>query len=141
MQRNTIIILDDDLEHVKEFERAAASLSPELRLRFWYDAPSMIAECLPFLPEACLISIDHYLEPLAGSTVPPGTGLQVVKFLSKQQPACPVILHTASNDHAWSMYTLLRDRHWYAEMVIPAREGWIQEAWLPRARALCEQRM
>lgn len=139
MQRDTIIILEDNLEHVREFEDAVASLGSSFRARIWHDAPTMIAECPAVLPQACLISIDHYLDPMPGGAEHPGSGLDVVRFLARKPAVCPVILHTSSSNHAWPMYTILRDRLWYAEMVLPSRKGWIHEAWLPRVRILCSQ--
>ena len=49
----------------------------------------MMAECLPVLPECCLISLDHDLTRMPWVAQDPGTGLEVAELLARQQPVCP----------------------------------------------------
>ena len=51
------MILEDNAERIRDFESAMASLGSDFQLRLWHDAPTMVAECLPVLPECCLISL------------------------------------------------------------------------------------
>jgi len=136
MQIRTIIILEDNVERTRDFEAAVASLGPDYRLRLWHDAPAMMAECLPVLPECCLISLDHDLNPMPGAIQDPGTGLEVAELLARQKPVCSVIIHTSNNERRWSMHNEFRFGGWSVEIVPPFGEGWIYQSWLPRARAL-----
>ena len=136
MHRRTVIILEDDAERIRHFEAAVASFGPDYRLRLWHDAPTMAAECLPVLLECCLISLDHDLNPMPGATQDPGTGLEVAELLARQPPVCPVIIHTSNAERRWSMHNEFRFGHWKVEIVPPIGNGWIQQSWLPRARAL-----
>ena len=135
MKRRIILILEDDDERVCGFQSAVASLGGGLVVRFWRDAPTMIAECPAFFTRACLISLDHDLEPMAGAP-DPGTGLDVAKFLSLQPPLCPVILHTSNFDGRLSMQNRLRAGGWTVATVPPREANWIEASWLPIAKRL-----
>ena len=130
------MILEDNDERIRAFESAVASLGLYFRLRLWRDAPTMIAECLPVLPECCLISLDHDLNLMPGVTQDPGTGLEVAELLARQHPVCPVILHTSNAERRWSMHNEFRFGHWSVEIVPPIGDDWIPGPWLSRARAL-----
>jgi CheY-like chemotaxis protein len=136
MERRIIMILEDNEDRIRDFEAAVASLGPDYRLRLWHDAPTMRAECLPVLPECCLISLDHDLHPMPGVTQDPGTGLEIAELLARQQPVCPVIIHTSNTERRWSMHNEFRFGHWSVEIVPPIGDGWIHQSWLPRVRAL-----
>ena len=136
MQRQTIMILEDNSDRIRDFKAAVDSLGPEFRLRLWHDAPTMMAECLPVLPECCLISLDHDLHPMPGATCDPGNGLEVAELLGQQEPVCPVIIHTSNTERRWSMYNEFRFGQWQVEIVPPVGERWIHRSWLPRAREL-----
>ncbi len=135
MGRRTILILEDDEDRVDGFRSAVASLGHEFSVRFWRDAPTMIAESPAWLVEACLISLDHDLQLLGGET-DAGTGLEVAEFLSRHKPICPVILHTSNFDGRLSMHNKLRAGGWTVSTVAPREVDWIQTAWLPIARRL-----
>jgi len=139
MPQRTIFILEDSEQRIRHFRAAVASLGPEFRLRLWFDAPSMIEECLTELPECCLISLDHDLSPMPGATRDPGTGMDVAEFLARQPPVCPVIIHTSHTERRWSMHNELRFGKWNSEIVPPTGEHWIRDSWLPRVRALVLQ--
>jgi len=130
------MVLEDNDDRIRAFESAVASLGSDFRLRLWRDAPTMIAECGSTLGDACLISLDHDLAPLPGSSTDPGTGLEVAEFLSRQEPSCPVILHTSNHERRWSMHNELRFAGWSVVIVPPIGDDWIRGSWLPRARAL-----
>jgi hypothetical protein len=136
MDKHTILILEDNEERIREFKLAVASLGPQFRFRFWHDAPAMIVECSPYLSGACLISLDHDLNPPPNSTTDPGTGLEVAEFLGQQDPVCPVIIHTSNSERRWSMHNEFRFGKWLIEIVPPVGENWIQHSWLPKAKTL-----
>ena len=135
MNRRIILILEDDDDRVLGFRSAVASLSRELSVRIWRDAPTMIAECTACFAKACLISLDHDLEALAAES-DPGTGLDVVKFLCLHQPLCPVILRTSNFDGRLAMHTQLRAGGWTVATLPPREADWIESAWLPVVRRL-----
>lgn len=135
MNRGPILILEDDDDRVRGFQNAVASLSWELSVRIWRDAPTMIAECPACFAKASLISLDHDLEAVAGAP-DPGTGLDVATFLSLHPPQCPVILHTSNFDGRLSMQNRLRAGRWTVATVSPREADWIQASWLPIAKKL-----
>jgi FixJ family two-component response regulator len=135
MQPRTILFLEDDEGRVDGFRSAVASLGQDFGVRMWRDAPTMIAEAPACFAGACLISLDHDLQALAGEA-DPGTGLDVAEFLRLHKPLCPVILHTSNSDGRMSMHNKLRAGGWTVATVPPREADWIQASWLPFARRL-----
>jgi len=133
MDRN-IIILEDNAERIRGFERAIASIG-NFRLHIWRNAHKMIADCLPLLPDCCLTSLDHDLNADPGDA-DPGTGLDVSVFLAKQEPTCPAIIHTSNIEGRWSMYNELMFGNWRTEIIAPIGENWIETSWLQKAKSL-----
>lgn len=130
------MILEDDADRVREFERAVGTLGSHFKLCLWRDAPTMKAKCSELLADTCLISLDHDLAPLNNRSRDPGTGLEVAEFLSRLKPVCPVIVHTSNHERRWSMHNEFRFAGWNAEIVPPIGGDWIQNSWLLKARAL-----
>ena len=130
-----ILILEDDEERVRGFERAVASLGQDFGVRVWRDAPTMIGASRACLSQACLISLDHDLQARGGEPGP-GTGLDVAEFLGLHAPVCPVILHTSNFDGRMSMHNKLRAGGWTVATVPPREIEWIQTSWLPIAKRL-----
>ena len=135
MHQRTVLILEDDEDRVRGFRSAVASLGREFGVRIWRDAPTMIAESPASFAEACLISLDHDLQTMAGEA-DPGTGQDVAEFLSLHAPLCPVILHTSNSDGRMSMHNELRAGGWTVATVPPREAHWIQASWLPIAKRL-----
>ncbi len=135
MQPRAILILEDDDHRVRGFQGAVASVGREFLVRIWHDAPTMIAESPGCFAAACLVSLDHDLQAMAGEE-DPGTGLDVAEFLSLHAPVCPVILHTSNFDGRLSMHNKLRAGGWTVATVPPRETDWIQTSWLPIARRL-----
>lgn len=136
LKNRTIMILEDNEERIREFERAVGALGSQFKLRLWRDAPTMKAKCAELLADTCLISLDHDLAPLNNRSPDPGTGLEVAEFLSRHKPVCPVILHTSNHERRWSMHNEFRFASWNVEIVPPIGGDWIQNSWLSKARAL-----
>jgi FixJ family two-component response regulator len=135
MHQRTILILEDDDDRVRGFQKALASLGRDFCVRIWRDAPTMIAESPACFAKACLISLDHDLEMVAGES-DPGTGLDVAEFLSLHPPLCPVVLHTSNFDGRLSMHNELRAGGWTVATVPPREADWIQTSWLPISKGL-----
>jgi ADP-ribosylglycohydrolase len=132
----TILILEDNEERIAAFRTAVKELGDGYQLKLWRDAPSMMVECEAHFPSACLISLDHDLNPAPGATEDPGTGLDVARFLGDSVPVCPVVLHTSNTDRGWSMHNELRFGGWIVDRVGPLGDLWISQSWLPLARRL-----
>jgi hypothetical protein len=135
MHQRTILILEDDNDRVRGFQSAVASLGWEFGVRIWRGAVTMIAESPARFAKACLISLDHDLQTMAGES-DPGTGLDVGEFLSLHAPLCPVMLHTSNFDGRLSMHNKLRAGGWTVATVPPREADWIQAAWLPISKGL-----
>ncbi|HEV2327617.1 MAG TPA: cyclic-phosphate processing receiver domain-containing protein [Verrucomicrobiae bacterium] len=136
MDRN-ILILEDNEDRMRKFERAATLLGA-FCLHFWRDAKRMIMECPPLLTNCSLISLDHDLNSESGAIEDPGTGLEVSEFLARRKPICPIIIHTSNTERRWSMHNEFRFGEWVIEIVPPIGENWIQNSWLPKAKMLIE---
>ncbi len=137
MQQRIILMLEDDEDRARGFQSAVASMGRDFRLRTWRDAPTMIAEVPACFPGACLISLNHDLDPLP-EHADPGTGLDVAEFLSLHAPMCPVVLHTSNFDGRMTMHNRLRAGGWTVATVAPREPDWIKISWLPIAKRLIE---
>jgi len=132
----TILILEASEGRIAAFRAAVRELGDGYELKLWPDAPSMMAECEAYFANACLISLDHDLNPAPGATQDPGTGLEVAQFLGDFVPVCPVVIHSSNTDRVWSMHNELRFGGWIVDRVGPLGEIWIGRSWLPLARRL-----
>jgi len=132
----SILILEDEEQRIAKFLFAVQKLAKNLEVHIWREAPLMIAECRPFLETCQLISLDHDLNPVAGVSRDPGTGLDVARFLAEARPNCPIIIHTSNVEARWSMHNEFRFVNIHAEIVGPIGDNWIDESWLPRATSL-----
>ena len=131
-----VLILEDNDERIAAFRKTIAVLGNDFELKVWRDAPSMIAECEAFFPTAALISLDHDLNPVRGTTGEPGTGLDVTKFLGDYMPVCPVLIHSSNTDCVYSMHNELRFAGWMVDQVGPIGTDWIEASWLRTAKRL-----
>ena len=136
MSGKLILILEDNEDRIRNFQSAVKSLGGNISERIWFDAPNMIAELSSVLNQACLISLDHDLNPQPNVTADPGTGLEVAEFLAKQKPICPVLIHSTNYEKAWSMHNELRFSNWQVDRVGPIGDDWVQCLWLPKVKSL-----
>jgi hypothetical protein len=136
MPGKLILILEDNEDRIRNFKNAVASLDRNFSVQIWNDAPSMIMELPSVLNQACLISLDHDLNPQPNVTVDPGTGLEVADFLARQSPICPVLIHSTNHEKAWSMHNELRFGGWQVDRVGPIGDDWVQCLWLPKVKTL-----
>ena len=136
MHGKLILILEDNEDRIRHFQNAVTSLGEKFSIRIWYDAPSMVADLPSALNRACLISLDHDLNPQPNVTADPGTGLEVAEFLARQLPVCPVLIHSTNYEKAWSMHNELRFGGWSVDRVGPLGDDWIKCLWLPKVKVL-----
>lgn len=132
----TILILEDNDERIAAFQKTISTSGSGFELKIWHDAPSMIAECEEFFPNAALISLDHDLNPRPGATCDPGTGLDMARFLADFLPVCPVLIHSSNTDKVYSMINELRFSHWIVDRVGPIGTDWIETSWLRKVREM-----
>ncbi len=136
MPGKLILILEDNEDRIRNFQNAVASLDRNFSVQTWNDAPSMIMELPSVLNQACLISLDHDLNPQPNVTADPGTGLEAADFLARQSPICPVLIHSTNHEKAWSMHNELRFGGWQVDRVGPIGDDWVQCLWLPKVKTL-----
>jgi ADP-ribosylglycohydrolase len=132
----TILILEDNGERIAAFHKAIAALGDGFEVKVWRDALAMITECSAFFPTAALISLDHDLNPMPGTTIDPGTGLDVAQYLGDFMPVCPVLIHSSNTERVYSMYNELRFADWIVDRVGPLGGDWIETSWLRTAKKL-----
>jgi hypothetical protein len=129
-----LLLLDDDRERLRGFDRIASRLGEAWSLRTWRTAPAMLSDLEAELPGARLISLDHDLYRDAESDPDPGSGRMIADFLAQRSPVCPVIVHSTNTDAAWGMFNALAGAGWKVELVHHTNQpAWIEELWLPVA--------
>ena len=138
MSGKLILILEDNEDRIRNFHSAVKSLGGNFSERIWFDAPNMIEDLPTVLNQACLISLDHDLNPQPNVTADPGTGLEVAEFLAKHSPVCPVLIHSTNYEKAWSMHNELRFAGWLVDRVGPIGDDWIQCLWLPKVKSFLQ---
>jgi hypothetical protein len=138
MSGKLILILEDNEDRIRNFQGAVKSLGGNFSERIWFDAPNMIKDLPTVLNQACLISLDHDLNPQPNVTADPGTGLEVAEFLAKHSPVCPVLIHSTNYEKAWSMHNELRFAGWLVDRIGPIGDDWIQCLWLPKVKSLLQ---
>ena len=120
-----VLMLEDDAERLARFQAVAVRLGVELVV--WRDARRMIAELDQHLPTACLISLDHDLEPERDAD--PGDGLEVAKHLAGLAPGCPVIIRTSNGVRGEAMEGELELAGWQFCRVYPIGDDWFEADW------------
>lgn len=132
-----ILLLEDMEERINAFRTAVATI-PDAELVLWRNAQEMIRDLPSCLASASVISLDHDLVRTKGSCEDPGSGLDVCEFLAKQNPICPVLLHTSNYIKVWSMMNELTYAKWDVHRTPPVGMGekWIETVWLPRVKDL-----
>ena len=133
-----LLMLEDDAERIDKFRAALHVIDPALSLRIWNDAWTMIREVEAFLPSACLISLDHDLEPSGPND--PGTGWDVTKFLVTLQPVCPIIIHSSNADRASWMMGEFELEGWEYHRLPPLGDDWIEHDWHHLVRRLLRRK-
>ena len=91
------------------------------------------------LGDVAVIALDHDLDLIAGAHgdwIDPGTGLDVAKWLAQRdEPICPVVVHTTNSPAGGKMMRVLKKSRWTAQRVIPCDDlRWIDEEWFRTVR-------
>lgn len=136
MDRDAVLMLEDDAERVGRFTNALRRADPALRLVVWRSARRMLGELADLLPSARLVSLDHDLEPDPADPCDPGDGLDLAKWLAERSPACPVIVHTSNGVRGDAMMGEFELAGWTARRVYPLGDDWVEVDWYRVVRRL-----
>ncbi|HWG45549.1 MAG TPA: cyclic-phosphate processing receiver domain-containing protein [Gemmataceae bacterium] len=135
-----LLMLEDNADRLRRFTATLRQIAPDLPLRVWRNAWTMIEEMGLYLPAARLISLDHDLDPEEGRTDDPGTGWDLTKVLAALPPVCPVIIHTSNGERGTWMCGEFELGGWRYYRVPPLGEDWIEMDWRRRVRRLLKRR-
>jgi hypothetical protein len=129
-----ICILEDNDERVRQFQAAAAAIAPDLPVRIWRSARTMMADLTECLEHATIISLDNDLNPLPSDADDPGSGYDVAKLLEELIPCCPIIIHTSNAERGRWIEGALSMSGWTYDRVYPFGDDWIAKDWTPLVR-------
>ena len=128
-----IAILEDNLDRQAIMRRCLADRFYTFDAHFFDESEAMIRFLEESLSETLVISLDNDLELKPGprgTMIDPGSGVEVAEHLSRQLPACPIVVHTTNSDAAESMLAILRASDWRTHRVVPFDDmNWIETEW------------
>lgn len=137
-----IVILEDNLERREAMTAVLEDrFSGTHIIEYFVAAKPMINHLTNTgLYDVSLISLDNDLELIddgSGQLIDPGDGVEVARWLSKQPPIVPVIVHTTNLPAGDEIMSLLASRGWIRERIVPYDgETWIAETWRSTVRDL-----
>ncbi len=130
-----LLILEDDSGRTEAMLRLLGAKLPQHSCHIFPTASHVISFYSQCKNEIVLIALDHDLEDLRdseGRLVDPGTGRDVSNFLSRQQPTCPLIIHSTNRLAVDGMEFDLVEAGWAVQRIAPFGDlDWIEEAWIP----------
>jgi hypothetical protein len=136
--RRVIAILEDDPRRTEAMNEVLKDVGSEYEYHFFDNAPEMISWLEENLDDVVLFSLDHDLgsnRVQKGKTLDPGTGRDVVDFLSKRSCTCPAMIHSNNYPAVLGMRRALEEGGWKLSCVVPYGDlEWIGQAW---AKELC----
>jgi hypothetical protein len=135
-----LLMMEDNADRIQRFTTTLRSIDSSLPFHVWRNAWSMIREMDAFLPAACLISLDHDLEPGEGNSDDPGTGWDLTKHLAALTPSCPIIMHTSNSERATWMMGEFEIGGWPFHRVAPIGDDWIEQDWRLLVQRLVKRR-
>lgn len=130
-----ISILEDDQRRLGAMLRVLAERLPEATVEASPCAWEFISLLEPSFAKVDLISLDHDLE-FGPHCDDPGCGMDVVEWLLRRDPICPVVLHTANAQAGEIMESRLQGAGWHVRWTPPCMDlEWIGSYWIKR---VCE---
>jgi hypothetical protein len=131
------LVLEDNPGRTAAFQNAARRCRQSKAIRIWHIAEQMIQELPELLPDATLLSLDIDLYKQKANDHDPGCGRDVANYLARQEPLCPIIIHSTNTNAAWGMYGELTPAGWKVEMIHHLDEpDWIETRRLALALTL-----
>jgi hypothetical protein len=133
-----IAVLEDADRRIQAMKEALKAQLPEASSVFYDNAPAMIAWLETHLETVSILCLDSDLGPrtvVNRQVFDPGKGGDVVDFLTKRRPSCPVLLHSSDAISASGMDFLLKNAGWTADRVAPfGGVKWVHSHWIPSIR-------
>jgi CheY-like chemotaxis protein len=133
-----IVILEDNSDRQAVMRACLGDHFSQYEARFFDNSKEMIRFLGEHLSETLVISLDHDLDLQPGPDgrcIDPGTGREVADFLVKNEPTCPVIIHTTNAVAGVGMKTVLREAGWKTRRVVPFDDmRWIETDWFSAIR-------
>ncbi|MBL4847233.1 MAG: hypothetical protein JKY65_17070 [Planctomycetes bacterium] len=124
-----LVLLEDTPGRVRAVERWLEGRS-ELNLVHRSKAKDLIAWLEEHLANAVLISLDYHL---GGAGPGAGSGFDVALWLAKQEPSCPVIIHTSDGTAGGYLADALDAGGWKT-----VSSAFSEESWGPLAAKLLD---
>jgi hypothetical protein len=128
-----IAILEDNRERQHAMARCLGDRFHQYEVRFFDAALPLIDFLGAELPNVLAIGLDHDLEMITtptGRLADPGTGRDVVDYLTRQPPICPVVIHTTNSGAAVGMQMALEEANWPTYRVTPFGDlEWVSKLW------------
>lgn len=133
-----IVILEDDQRRVEAMRDRLADRFYQFEHVFFDTAAELNEYLSKHLNEVIVLSLDHDLElkvDSTGTTYDAGTGRDVADYLARQEPICPVIIHSTNEFGALGMEGVLQEAGWQTCRVTPFEDlQWVHESWFPTIR-------
>ncbi len=126
-------ILEDADARRFGFRQALAAVDPRIEVVFHDNAPDFVAWLRSSMGLVRLVSLDGDLF-LCDTQPDPGTGLDVVQFLTSSAPSFPVIVHSANPTRGEAMMAALAGAGWDACRADPLQLDWMTRQWLPAVK-------
>ena len=117
-----IVVLEDNDSRAKKIKREIEKRATDAVVLIFDNAPAIIAWLNGNRQSVRLVLLDHDLGPerkKSGKGMKPGTGRDVVKFLSAKKPCCPILIHSANQIGSDIMVRELKDAGWTVERIMP----------------------
>lgn len=137
-----IVLLDNCEQRLEKMRDHLDLHFPQFTPKFFKDAPKLIDWLETHLQNCVLISLDHNLGASItrnGKTFDPGTGRDVVNYLTCKLPQCPVIIHTSRSEAAIGMEITLAEGNWLFERAVHTNDlEWIDTVWITIVKRLLE---
>jgi DNA-binding NarL/FixJ family response regulator len=115
-----LVLLEDTPGRVRAVERWIKD-RPELTLIHRAKANDLIAWLEEHLADAVLISLDYHL---GGAGPGAGSGFDVALWLARQEPTCPVIIHTSDRTAGTYLSEALKVGGWTTVGAAFSEESW-----------------
>jgi hypothetical protein len=128
-----IVILEDNEDRREAMRRCLQDRFYQFEHVFFDEATPFIQYLRDHLTESIVICLDHDLELKTngdGTSHDPGTGREIVDYLAKLQPVCPVVIHSSNEAAALGMELALQEAKWTTFRIAPFGDlEWIPTQW------------
>lgn len=137
MEELAIVVLESNQKRRMEMDRLVSERLPSHKILFFEPKGTIIKWLSRLRNKIGVISLGEQDEskgaPVSGKkNLRSNKEMQVVNWLSKQEPFCPVLIHASDRTQRLHLTTVLRLAQWQTAVVLPtADKQWIGNRWLP----------